>query len=472
MSNFTRSENKIPSKRLDNPDSAAKYAHDDLVQQKKLKFDTLKNSLNLFRDSTDPIAKNNVILQILTYKDGDSDLKILLANDEFFTLIFHTAFDDFGSEELSTNSFNLLIRFIQKFSWSFPFIIGKQFHRHAYELLSQEDCMINHSILCKFLANVMAINTELLHDLFTSDFFYYLLSILQNQKLQHSNKIWVLEVLQDIFSINFYDINDYIDDILQLATEILKDNETMPKYTIINLVFDILANLLRSNISQEQKAKLINPFIWNLSFGCYDSNNPQLCPASVRYLINAVYEFNEYGDILVNESSQEVFNVISSLQNASDPEIAVNIILLINNIMASSQNSIDFIWKSEFYKLIANYLEDSSYKVKKQAIIFICRLMMLATPQQIPDLLENAPLNLICDDFVYDENEIVANILGALINLTSQIVGDSSNFPDIKDIFEEYAVIDRLEEIISQKEKEIVQAATFLLETIKIILSQ
>lgn len=437
-------------------------ANDSAVEtwkQKQRNFDLFNDSVNTFMVTKDLHAKKNALIHIINTKDSLNDYHNLLATDGFFKALYNTTFYDLGNDDLTKNCFKLLQKLIQNYKWSIDFILKAKFDEKAYKMLFEEnDTSIHPSYLFKFLVNIMSIDIEKLHNIFNPNTFFMVLYEPLTKKIRMDDANWIIEVFYEIFSIDFFDVSECVESIVEAFKNISKSPDC-PR-SLHYLIFETYSNLFITKIADEQKLLLIDQEISDFAMCLYDYEKSENSISIIRYLNNAVCFSNEFCYALIN--NEEFFRIIFSIQDSTSPELVTDILQLINNMIACGGPVIETIWNSEIHKLAAIFRNYPVYKPRKFATLIIYKLMMISEYDNIIMLLQHVPIASVCDDLIIDDEAILSHVVAGLINLLGKIQPSKPEYEEINNELGDPSIADRLNEIISEYEPPLTLAADFL----------
>ena len=437
-----------------------------IAEAKKI-FNFLKERVYFF---CKPVVKNmifsekvNALREIYSKKQYLTVFRELFG-DLFFQSLSFAAFCDHGVIELWTTAYIMLTYIAHNCRWADEYLQKFDFHVSAKACLLKEHIPVRPEVIGTFLVELMRISYESFSFIFDEDIFNYFITKLSCAR-NPSDKIWIFELLLGIFSVEWYDKSEPIE---QIVCGFKQEMEKCKDIEYINeLCLSCFASILASKLEPEFKKQCVDEEIIDAAIANINPEHETIFSVIVDYFNNAVFFDDGYFGILAEKNVIGIFfEALKELQTKEKAKLKLNVVFFLNTCLALGKPALELISQFEFLPLVIENYDYSPLQLRKEIMFYVCNLMMHSDASQYAAIFEVFPLENIIDALMENEEDMNGRIIIALIQITSALVVASDDNSNIIDDLSDSCVEERLEEFAEMKENPLSEYSLILRKNI------
>ena len=373
-----------------------------------------------------------------------------------------SAFELHGNDHLYDAVYKFLIFLAKNCRWADDFLKEKGIHNYAKEALVKPEMSEYSKLISIFLLQLIKIDKDSFENIFDPSILGFFIHHIKESDPNSDERIWPLNCIQTITSLEFFDNNEALDAILQLIEEELNAEYFTPNFA--ELCLSILSNVFISSCDDSLKERASQKLFMDIGNNIFDPENERVCLSVVSLYTNAVY----YDEAVINYlvSSSAIEHIASLFEEiAKRPLLLERCLTFFTNCISSESNwksVIDILMSSQFLpaQLIPFY---DMYKqtVKSRIAIFICKFIRRLEINELKELIDVEIINALLDELMVDDDKTEANILCAFLHYFSLVKVNPGEFASEIEAINDPSLNERLYEIIDNEEtdKFISQAA-------------
>lgn len=364
----------------------------------------------------------------------------------FFNSLSFAAFNDHGVISLWTAAYTLLSYIAHNCRWADEYLQKYEYHELAKGCLLGGHIPVRPETIASFLVELMRISYESFSIIFDPDIFNYFVGKMDPERARNAcDKIWVLEMLLGILSIEWYDNKEPIE---QIVCGLKHEMENCNDIDYINeLCFSCLASILASNIEPEFKKICFDESIIGIGIEKFNPDSETLFSSIIDYFNNLVFFDDAYFSIFVdNGIIGHIADAIKKVQTKERVQLKQKLIFFLNTCLAIGKPALAEISKFDIFSYVVENYDYAPLRLRKEIILYSCSLLMHSDVTLYKGIFDTFPLENIIDALMENDDEMNGRILVALIQMTSSILVAPDDSADIIEELSDSSMENRLEE--------------------------
>ena len=411
------------------------------INEAKTTFLNLKKNIDIFCNSDD-ITKKAAALHSIYVNAQYITLFRYLFDDNFFQHLHQSAFEDSGSFRLTTEAFAMLSYILLNCPWAKDIFTEHDFVETSTQILLSQKNSVRPEIISSFIVNYI----RKFEKVIPYEIFEFYQTYFQKAKFVN-DKIWILESLLGIVSAPHFKQDESIEDLLQFTKEaLIQSREEDIGILIAEQIIYIYAALYSSEISDGNKALILDDTVIESIYEMYDPSNESLANAVLTFLINVLF----YDISLLNYFLPNSFyeNILQSYTAIGDkPKLKQKIVHFANSSVNFGSEAMKYIQSTHFIQFVSEEYDKFPFYLQLEAISFFCKILINVQDSDVEQILELISFDIFVDHIISNNNEIISMILIFLLHLLDNI----EKAPDVfragmHNLFDD-ALLDRLLEI-------------------------